>query len=126
VAVELVLLVPLLVVLLLVVAYAGRVTRAQTLARQAADAGARAASLRQSPGAAAADARASALANLSGAPVSCTSPVVLVDTSQLHPGGWVSVEVRCRSAATGLGGLGLPGRTVSARSFELVDQRRGG
>jgi Flp pilus assembly protein TadG len=125
-ATELVLLVPVLVVLLLTVAYAGRVTRAQTHVRHAADQAARAASLRQHPPAAAADARAVAVANLQAARVSCASFDVAVDTSQLRPGGQVTVVVRCTTSRQGLGLLGLGARTVTARSVEVVDARRAG
>jgi len=127
VATELVLIAPLVIVLLLAVAYAGRVTRAQTLVRHTAAQAARAASLRQQPGAAAADARAVAVAGLTSSHVSCASVDVAVDTSRLRPGGQIVVEVRCRASLHDLGLLGVPGsHTLTARSVQPVDQRRGG
>lgn len=124
---ELVLLVPVFILLLLLVAFAGRVARAQTSVRLAADQAARAASLRQAPAAARADARAVALATLDDSPVSCTAPSVVVDTSALRPAGQVRVTVWCTADLSDLGLLGVPGRrTFSASSVEVVDARRGG
>jgi Flp pilus assembly protein TadG len=125
-AVELVLVTPLLLVLLLAVAYAGRVMHAQTLVRHAADQGARAASLRQTPAAAAADGRAAVIADLTNSGVSCPTPQVQVDTSDFRPGGVVRVVVRCSTTSRGLGLLGLGPRAVGAASSEVVDARRGG
>jgi Flp pilus assembly protein TadG len=124
---ELVLLTPVFVLLLLLVAFAGRVGRAQTSVRHAADQAARAASLRQTPGQAAADARAVAVAELNDSSVSCVSPQVVVDTSELRPGGVVRVTVRCTADLHDLGLLGVPGhRSFSASSIEVVDRRRAG
>lgn len=126
VATELVLVVPVLVVLLLTVVYAGRVTRAQTLVREAASRAARAASLRQTEAAAAGDARAVALANLGGSRVSCSTVSVTVD-ADLRPGGSVAVTVRCTADLDGLGLLGVPGsRTLTATATQVVDTWRGG
>ncbi|HEX9258761.1 MAG TPA: TadE family protein [Acidimicrobiales bacterium] len=127
VATELVLVAPLVIVLLLAVGYAGRVTRAQTQVRHTAAQAARAASLRQLPANAIADAQAVAASALSSSKVSCASLDVNVDTSQLRPGGRVVVEVRCRASLGDLALLGVPGsRTLTARSVEVIDSRRGG
>lgn len=125
VATELVLLVPVLVVLLVLVGFAGRVARAESTVRTAASQAARAASLRQTPGAAAADARA--VASVGTRSLGCVEQVVEVDTGSLRPGGHVSVTVRCRADFGDLGLLGVPGsRWFSARSVQVVDARRGG
>jgi Flp pilus assembly protein TadG len=127
VSLELVLLTPALIVLILFVAFCGRLTRAESIVRDAAAAGARAASLRQQPAAARADASAAVLASLAGQPTVCPNPVVSVDTSGLRPGGQVAVEVRCDTRLSDLALLGVPGtRTTTARSVEVVDRWRGG
>jgi Flp pilus assembly protein TadG len=127
VALELVLLTPLVLVLVLFVTFCGRVTRAEAIVRDAAAAGARAASLRQRAAAAQADAHAAVLTSLSGHVGTCPTPAVLVDTAALRPGGRVAVEVRCATPLHDLGLLGVPGsRTVVARSVEVIDAWRGG
>jgi hypothetical protein len=127
VALELVLLTPLVLVLIVFVAFCGRLTRAEAIVRDAAAAGARAASLRQQPFTARADATAAVLSNLVGHSSTCPAPTVTVDTSSLRPGGQVSVEVRCVVPLRDLALLGVPGsRTVTARSVEVVDAWRGG
>ena len=127
VALELVLLTPLVLVLIVFVAFCGRLTRAEAIVRDAAAAGARAASLRQQPSTARADATAAVLINLAGHTSTCPAPTVSVDTSSLRPGGQVSVEVRCVVPLRDLALLGVPGsRTVTARSVEVVDAWRGG
>lgn len=127
VAVELVLLTPVVVVLILFVVFCGRTTRAQSLVRDAAAAGSRAASLRQQPAAARADAMAAVASSLAGHRSTCPSPVVAVDTSALRPGGQVAVRVTCTASLSDLALLGVPGsRTFTASSVEVVDLRRGG
>ncbi len=126
-ALELVLVTPLVLVLVLFVAFCGRITRTQSIVRDAAAAGARAASLRQQPSAARSDAEAAVLASLAGHASACASSTVRVDTSLLRPGGQVSVEVSCSASLSDLALLGVPGsRTLTARSVEVVDRRRGG
>jgi hypothetical protein len=127
VALELVLLTPLVLVLVVFVAFCGRLTRAEAIVRDAAAAGARAASLRQQPSTARSDATAAVLSNLAGHTSTCPVPVVSVDTTSLRPGGRVSVEVRCVVPLRDLALLDVPGsRTVTARSAEVVDAWRGG
>ena len=89
VALELVLLTPLVLVLIVFVAFCGRLTRAEAIVRDAAAAGARAASLRQQPSTARADATAAVLSNLAGHTSTCPAPTMSVDTSSLRPGGQV-------------------------------------
>jgi Flp pilus assembly protein TadG len=86
-AVELAILTPVAIAMLLVVVAFGRVTQARQLVDQAAAAGARAASLSTSPGQAATEARQSVRDTLARAGVSCSGPVVDVDTTEFRPGG---------------------------------------
>ena len=89
--------------------------------------GARAASLRQQPSSARADAVAAVHASLAGHATTCPRPAVTVDTAGLRPGGQVAVQVTCRARLSDLALLGVPGtKTFSARSVEVVDRWRGG
>jgi Flp pilus assembly protein TadG len=122
-----VLVTPLVLVLILFVVFCGRWTRAEALVRDAAAAGARAASLRQQPSSARADAVAAVQTSLAGHRTSCPRPAVTVDTSGLRPGGQVAVQVTCRTSLSDLALLGVPGsKAFSARSVEVVDRWRGG
>jgi len=127
VALELVLVTPLVLVLIAFVVFCGRVARAEAIVRDAASAGARAASLRQRPSAARADALSAVQANLAGHRTTCPAPQISIDISSLRPGGQVAVQVVCEPSLSDLALLGLPGtRRVSERSVEVVDVRRGG
>ena len=126
-AIELVLLTPVVLVLIVFVVFCGRTSRAQSIVRDAAAAGARAASLRQQPTTARADAVAAVTASLAGHSSTCASPAVVVDTSALRPGGRVEVRVSCTAKLSDLALLGVPGsRTFTATSVEVVDLWRGG
>lgn len=127
VALELVLVAPVVLVLVLFVVLCGRLTSAQALVRDAAAAGARAASLRQHPIAARADATSAVMVSLAGHGTTCPRPRVVVDTTALRPGGQVVVEVSCTASLSDLALVGVPGtRTLTARSVQVVDRRRGG
>lgn len=126
-AVEMAIIAPALIILLLVVVFAGRVAQANAEVRRAAGEGARAASLAQQPAAADAAARNAVEANLSARGVSCVELHVEVDTSRIAPGGEVSVSVRCVTTMSDLALIGVPGqRTFEARSTEVIDRYRGG
>lgn len=117
---------PLLVLLLLVV-LAGRVAQAEADVRRAAGAAARAASLRQHPDSAAASARETAESNLARSGLACASSDTLVDTSELRPGGRVTVTVRCTASLADVVLLGVPGtRAFESSSVAVVDRYRGG
>ena len=127
VSLELVLMTPVVLALVVLVVVCGRITRAEAIVRSAAAAGARAASIRQEPGAARADAVAAVRANLDGVATTCSDPSVSVDVGDLRPGGQVSVQVTCEARLSDLVLVGLPGaRRLSARSIEVVDRWRGG
>lgn len=124
--VELVLVVPVLLALLALVVFAGRVGSASADVTAAARDAARAASLRDAPAAARADAESTAEAALAATGVSCADTSVAVEAGALRPGGSVAVTVTCRLRVADLAVLRLPGhKTVSARSVAFVDVFRG-
>jgi Flp pilus assembly protein TadG len=126
VAVEVVLITPVLVVLLLLVVLGGRLTGAQSRVRHAAASAARAASLRSSVTAAEADAVATAQRDLERAHVECAGGPTVELQGSLDPGGRLTVTVRCQVPLRDLGllGLGRPVHEVSATSVEVIDLRR--
>lgn len=127
VAVEMAVLSPALVVLLLLVVFAGRVAQAEGDVRRAASAAARAASLRQEPVDAEDAARETAAANLTTSGVGCAQLDTEVDTSRFVAGGTVAVTVRCTASMADVSLLGVPGRrTFAARSVQVIDRYRGG
>jgi Flp pilus assembly protein TadG len=104
---------------------AGRVGTARQDVVTAARAAARAASLRQSPGAMVADARAAADRTLRNAGMACGSTAVEVSTA--GSGGTVTATVTCRVAVADLVDLALPGqKAITARASAPVDRYRGG
>jgi Flp pilus assembly protein TadG len=120
-----VLLTPVVLALLAFAVLAGRVGTAHQDVVSAAQAAARAASLRQSPEAMVADARAAAETTLRGAGIECDSTTVQVSTA--GTGGIVAATVSCQVALSDLVDLALPGRkTVTARASAPVDRYRGG
>lgn len=127
VAVETAVIAPALVLLLLLVVFAGKVSEADSNVARAASEAARAASLRQHPGDAAVDAERVARENLSASGVPCIALDVRVDTSDLEPGGTVAVDLRCTASMADVALLGVPGqRTFSAKAVEVIDTYRSG
>ncbi|HEY9564996.1 MAG TPA: TadE/TadG family type IV pilus assembly protein [Nocardioides sp.] len=125
IAVEVAVIAPALVFLMLLVVYAGKVSEADGNVERAASDAARAASLRQHPGDAAADAQTTAAANLAAAGVPCLSLITDVDTDNFGPGGTVTVNVRCEASMADVTLLGVPGRrTFSATAVEIIDNYR--
>lgn len=125
VAVEAAVVAPALVVLMLLVVFAGRVSEADGNVQRAASEAARAASLRQAPAAASQAATDTVAANLEAAGTPCRSGRTQVDTSRLRPGGTVAVEVVCTVSMSDVALLGVPGtRTFRARAVEVVDRFR--
>lgn len=126
VAVETAVVAPILVFLLLLVVFAGRVAQAEGDVRRAASEAARAASLEQFPDVATTEAERVVSANLSASGVVCGALDVDVDTDDLVPGGSVAVTVRCTASMEDVTLLGVPGeREFVARSLEVVDRYRG-
>lgn len=126
VAVETAIIAPALVALLLLVIFAGRVSQAEAEVRRAASEGARAASLEYFEDAAQTAATDRVAENLKDNGVVCAELATEVDTSQLIPGGSVSVTVHCTADMADVALLGVPGkRTFVARSIEVIDRYRG-
>jgi Flp pilus assembly protein TadG len=126
IAVEVAVIAPAFIFLMLLVVFAGKVSEADANVTRAASHAARAASLRQHPHDADADAQASAAANLDAAGVRCTDLYVTVDTTDLRPGGTVSVTVACVASMDDVTLIGVPGRrTFTATAVEVVDTYRG-
>lgn len=125
VAMEMVLLTPLLIVLVLFVAHAGRSAEGMSELRHAADQGARAASLvartRMATAAGAAVRR-----DLAASGSSCERPTVSVRVQALTYGSSVRVDVRCWVSNIGLGLLGTRQMLLTANSTEIIDRYRGG
>lgn len=123
---ELAVIAPAILLLLMLVVYAGRVSQVSGDVVRAAAEAARAASLEQTSDAATASASAVAATNLEAQGVECEQLRVEVNTASFAPGGSVAVTVTCVARMTDLGPLGVPGsRTFTARSVEVVDQYRG-
>lgn len=118
-----------LLVLLVLVAAAGRISGAHVPIDSAANNAARAASISRGHDQAYAAAREAAITTLSGQGSSCPEPAVTVDTSGLNspPGqvGVVHVTVSCTVQLSDLAGLDLPGtRTITAEATSVVDAYR--
>jgi Flp pilus assembly protein TadG len=126
IAVEVAVIAPALLFLMLLVVYAGKVSEADGNVERAASDAARAASLRQDPGDATADAQDTAAANLAAAGVPCLTLTTIVDTDDFSPGGTVTVTVRCEASMEDVTLLGVPGRrTFTASAVEVIDTYRG-
>ena len=125
VSVEVAVIAPAFIFLMLLVVFAGKISEADGNVERAAAEGARAASLRQDPGVAIADAEAAVEANLAHAGVPCTDLTIGVDTSNFEPGGTVAVAVTCQASMADVTLLGVPGtRTFTATSVEVIDTYR--
>jgi Flp pilus assembly protein TadG len=127
VTVEAALVAPALLVLMLLVVYAGRAASADADIASAAARAARAASQAADPAGADSAARQTAAANLATAGIVCTSVRVATDTGRLQPGGSVTVTVGCRVSNADLALLAVPGARWSiSSSTQPVDTYRGG
>ena len=113
IAVELVLLAPLLIALLLFVVGLGRIAHARGQVDGAAADAARSASLARTPEAAQRAGDDAARAYLGED--ACRALSIEIDTAALRPGGQVTARVRCVASLAGLGLAGFPGsRTFTA------------
>ena len=112
---------------LMLVAAAWRLGQTRGEMRDAAAEAARAASLRQYPAAATGAAERVALATLGRREVRCSDLDIRTDVTALHPGGSVSVTIRCVTRLEDLTLLRMPGSvTLDVTGTEVVDRRRGG
>jgi Flp pilus assembly protein TadG len=126
VAVETAVIAPALLVLMLLIVYAGRAASADADVASAAARAARAASQTADLPAAHTAARAAATANLATAGIVC-APVEVAVAGQLTPGGAVTVTVGCRITNADLALLAVPGtRWSTATATQPVDTYRGG
>lgn len=124
IAVELVILTPLLLALLMFVVGLGRIAHASGEVDGAAADAARSASLLRTPTAASEAGADAARAYLGGG--SCRSLDVAIDTTQLRPGGAVTARVRCTVSLARLGLAGFPGaRTFTASVSVPIENYRG-
>ena len=127
IAVEAAVLAPVLLVLMLLVVYAGRAAQTDADVRSAAARAARAASLTGDVEAATAAATATATANLATAGTICAQTDVTVGVTDFQAGGSVTVEVACQVLNADLLLLAVPGsRWSTAASVQPVDTFRGG
>lgn len=108
-ALELTILTATAVVMLLLVAGFGRVSRGRELVDQAAAAAARAASLSISPAAAIDAAQRAAQETLRTGGLSCRNTALALDTTRWQPGGQVTAHLACRADLSALTVAGLPG-----------------
>lgn len=100
---------------------AGRIMQQENDVRSAAQAAARAASLRDSYVQAEIDVEAIVATNLSESGVTCEAQraEIMSPPSRFVPGGVVSVEVEC--VARPVGTFGLPANTYSYTATEVID-----
>lgn len=125
VSTELAVVTPVLIGLMLLVVYAGRVVEAEADVSHAAYEAARAATLTDTPAAAHAAATETAHANLAVGAVACRSLDVAVDTDRFTPGGHVTVTLTCRATFADLSLLAVPGtRSFTASASSVVDFHR--
>ena len=123
IAVELVLVAPLLIVFLLFVVGLGRIAHTSGQVEGAAAEAARTASLQRAPSAAERAGEDAARAQLGGR--DCRTLDVDIDASRLRPGGDVTAHVRCVASLSGLGLAGFPGsRTFTASATAPVETHR--
>ena len=125
-AVEAAIVAPVLLVLMLLVVYAGRAAAADADVRSAAARAARAASLTGDVASAEVAASDIALANLATAGIACTTTDIRV-AADMRARGSVTVTVGCQVANTDLAMLAVPGtRWSTATATQVVDTYRGG
>jgi Flp pilus assembly protein TadG len=124
-AIEAAVVAPALLLFILLVMLAGRVSSAQLRVEEAARDAARAASLARTAGQGAADASSTAQASLDGAGTSCGSFSVEPNLGGFRPGGSVTVTVRCTTQLSDLAPLPVPGsKTLSASATAPIDTYR--
>jgi hypothetical protein len=121
-AIELVILTPILVLFMAVLVALGRVVEAQGQVDGAARDAARAASIAQDSGAALGDARAAADSDLVGASKCADTPDVTFGTgTDVAPGGVVNVIVTCRVGLPALSFIGFQAKTITGHASAPID-----
>lgn len=123
-AIEAAVVFPAVLVLIMLIVYAGRLSQAAADVRLAATAAARAASLAQHPAPAEAAADQTATEDLQAAGAACRDVDVRLE-ADLAPGGQATAQVVCTTDLSDLGLLGVPGsQTVAAQATAPVDRYR--
>ena len=121
-AIELVILVPILVLFMAVLVALGRIVEAQGQVDGAARDAARAASIAQNSGAALGDARAAADTDLVGASKCADTPTVAFGSgTNPAPGGVVNVIVTCRVTLPALSFIGFQAKTITGHASAPID-----
>jgi Flp pilus assembly protein TadG len=124
-AVEVVLLTPVLVGCVLTIAGGARYVDARNQVDSAAHIAARAASLTAGPEAAADAGQAAAHDALAQRGRACTALDIHVDTSDFQPGGTIKATVTCTTDLSDVVGYGLPGfRTFTATATVPIEFHR--
>jgi Flp pilus assembly protein TadG len=123
--VEMVLLAPVLMMLILLIVFAGRLTQANSQVRHAADQAARVASQKSDANRDGA-ATAAALADLSSNGIACLSPNVSISTSFAGQVQTVTATVSCEVNRSELAPLAPGAQRLVGTSTEVIDRRRGG
>ena len=127
VTVETAIVAPVLLMLVLVVVFAGRAARIDGEVTMAATQAARAASLAPDPLAADEASRAVVATNLADAGIACTELRVDTDTVSFAPGGHVEVTASCLVANDDIALAIVPGvRWSAATAVQPIDRYRGG
>jgi Flp pilus assembly protein TadG len=125
ITVELVVLTPVVLVIALTSLVIGRVVEARQQVVEAARAGAEAAAVLPTVGAAQWVGSMNSVINLIGRTHTCAHAVVTLDTSHFTPGGYVTAHVSCLVLLSDVGVPGLPGSTtVSASATAPLDPYR--
>ena len=124
-ALELALLAPVFLMLLDFAVLGGRLVESQSQVDDAAHAAARAASLQRTVTGATIAARTVVDDTLPQRGAACNALDVQVDTAAFHPGGVVSVTVRCGVALSDLSWLPLPAsRSIEGTATSAIDAYR--
>ena len=121
-AIELVILTPILVLFMAVLVALGRIVEAQGQIDGAARDAARAASIAQNPGTALGGARMAADSDLIGASKCADTPnVTFGGDTDLAPGGVVNVIVTCRVGLPALSFIGFQTKTITGHASAPID-----
>jgi Flp pilus assembly protein TadG len=124
-AVELIVLTPVIFLLAVVVLAFGRVAQARQQVVESARAGAQFAAVLPDAVQAESGAQATASTASRGGGPSCLSSQVITDVSHFYPGGYVTVTVICRVSVADLSVPGMPGSVVvRATSSAPIDPYR--
>jgi Flp pilus assembly protein TadG len=123
-ALGLVLIAPVAVALALMILWIGRKVDTDAQVQAASSAAAQAAARQRNPAAASAAAQSTAAAMLTDAKACSTGPAVVIDTSQFHAGGEVTVVVTCSPQHSDLLISGAGSATFVATSTASIDTYR--